>query len=420
MSQRLTLHIGLPKSGTTYLQGLLASHREELRAAGRLYPFVRPEAMFRAAVEVRQQHEVWGLPPEEVDGTWRALLDRVREVGLPAVISHEILAGCSPEHAARVAADVAGHEVHLVVTCRDLLRQAMGHWQEEVKNGRPWSYDEMVAALPTAAESADQELGFWSSQDLVGVLDRWSAALPSATVHVVTAPPSGSPPDELWRRFAEAAAIPADALDPTDSEPGANRSLGAAQVRFLREVLVALDGRVGQPDHAHVVKRWFAQKVLAERGGEPARATPELAGLLLERSAGWADGLLTTAGEADAVSEKIGLFRTNGGEDKPVYLQFAFSYARNASEARQEAYDQWRSNMLPVEQLADYDRVSQFDEVSKNISVEDVINAIPVYSDIRALRESIQKYLELDIDRLILHNVSRRQEIFIEDYGQTA
>ena len=291
---RLTLHVGLPKSGTTYLQGLLASHREQLREAGVLYPFVRPEAMFRAAVEVREQHGLWGLPhdgPDGIDGTWRALLDRVREVGLPAIISHEILAGASPAHAARVAADLDGLDVHLVVTCRDLLRQAMGHWQEEVKNGRPWSYDEMVSALASPAESADEELGFWRSQDLVGVLDRWSAALPGATVHVVTAPPPGSPPALLWERFAAAAALPPDVLDPAETDPasGANRSLGAAQVRFLREVLVALDGRVGQPDHAHVVKRWFAQQVLAGRAGDPARPTPELAAHLTDRSAGWAD-----------------------------------------------------------------------------------------------------------------------------------
>jgi hypothetical protein len=291
-AQRLTLHVGLPKSGTTYLQGLLASHREELRAAGVLYPFVRPEAMFRAAVEVREQYAVWGLPADEVDGTWQALLDRVREVGLPAVISHEILAGCSPEHAARVATDLSqgeGFDVHLVVTCRDLLRQAMGHWQEEVKNGRPWSYDELVAALPTPEESAAEEQGFWRSQDLVGVLDRWSAALPEATVHVVTAPPPGSPPEVLWRRFAEAADLPPDVLDPRETDPasGANRSLGAAQVRLLREVLVELDGRIGQPDHAHVVKRRFAQQTLASRGGEPARPTPALAAYLAERSASW-------------------------------------------------------------------------------------------------------------------------------------
>jgi hypothetical protein len=290
--RRLTLHLGLPKSGTTYLQGLLASHREQLRAAGAVYPFVRPEAMFRAAVELREQYDEWGLPAQEVDGTWASLLDRVREVGLPGIISHEILAGASPAVAVRVARDLSqgdGFEVHLVVTCRDLLRQAMAHWQEEVKNGRPWSYAEFVTALPTPAESADEEHGFWRSQDLVGVLDRWSAALPEATVHVVTAPPHGSSPEVLWTRFAEASGLPPDVLDPRETDPGSgpNRSLGAAQVRFLREVLVALDGRIGQPDHAHVVKRWFAQQVLADRPGESARPTKELADLLAERSAGW-------------------------------------------------------------------------------------------------------------------------------------
>lgn len=292
--QRLTLHVGLPKSGTTYLQGLLASHRDQLRAAGAVYPFVRPEAMFRAAVELRRQYDVWGLPaagPDGVDGTWERLLARVREVGLPGIISHEILAGCSPEVLEQVARDVDGFEVHLVVTCRDPLRQAMGHWQEEVKNGRPWTYAEFVEALPTPEESTAAELGYWRSQDLVDVLDRWSVALPAATVHVVTAPPPGSPPEVLWTRFAEAAGLPFDVLDPNETDPasGPNRSLGAAQVRLLREVLLALDGRVRQPDHALVVKRWFAQQVLAGRVGEAAAPTPELAALLVERTADWAE-----------------------------------------------------------------------------------------------------------------------------------
>ncbi|MBX3253875.1 MAG: TIGR03885 family FMN-dependent LLM class oxidoreductase [Chitinophagaceae bacterium] len=135
-------------------------------------------------------------------------------------------------------------------------------------------------------------------------------------------------------------------------------------------------------------------------------------------SAGWADGLLTTAGETDAVAKKIELFRSHSGAGKPVYLQFAFSYARNKGEAQQEAYDQWRSNTLPAEQLADFARVEQFDEASEHVSPEEVLKMIPVYSDIGALLERIHQYLSLDIDRLILHNVSRRQEIFIEDYGK--
>jgi hypothetical protein len=62
-------------------------------------------------------------------------------------------------------------------------------------------------------------------------------------------------------------------------------------VGFVLALLGALGGRVGQPYHAQVVLGWFAQRVLAERGGEPARATPELAELLAARSAGWADAV---------------------------------------------------------------------------------------------------------------------------------
>ena len=42
-------------------------------------------------------------------------------------------------------------------------------------------------------------------------------------------------------------------------EPSAAERLGAAQVALLREVVTALDGRLGQPHYAHVVKRFFAQ-----------------------------------------------------------------------------------------------------------------------------------------------------------------
>ena len=75
--QRVVLHVGLPKTGTTYLQAVLAHHRDALREAGVLYPFVRPQAMFLGAVEVRGSREKFGLTAEDVAGTWQALCDRV-------------------------------------------------------------------------------------------------------------------------------------------------------------------------------------------------------------------------------------------------------------------------------------------------------------------------------------------------------
>jgi len=69
---RVVLHVGLPKTGTTYLQAVLAHHRDALREIGVLYPFVRPQAMFLGAVEVRGSREKFGLTADDVAGTWQA------------------------------------------------------------------------------------------------------------------------------------------------------------------------------------------------------------------------------------------------------------------------------------------------------------------------------------------------------------
>ncbi len=94
--QPLYLHVGLPKSGTTFLQGLMANNRNRLKSAGFIYPFIRRETMFHTAVELRGQHERWGLRPETIDGTWQLVLDRIRGFGGTGIVSHELLAAATP------------------------------------------------------------------------------------------------------------------------------------------------------------------------------------------------------------------------------------------------------------------------------------------------------------------------------------
>lgn len=260
--QALHLHIGLPKSGTTFLQALLAGNRDQLRQAGVIYPFVRPEAMFHAAVELRGQHAQWGLAPELVDGTWQQLLDRVRDFDGDGIISHELLAGATAPLVERVARDTEGLDLHIVVTARDLGRQATAHWQEQVKNGRRWSFATFRSELFGPGESEAEEDGFWRSQDLGSVLRRWGAVVPPGNVHLVTVPRDGGATMELWRRFAAAVGLDLEGLELT-LPPRVNESLGCAQVALLRQVLDALDDRLEQPHHAHVVKRFFAQTQLA-------------------------------------------------------------------------------------------------------------------------------------------------------------
>ncbi|MEO6511813.1 MAG: hypothetical protein ABIO16_12525 [Nocardioides sp.] len=281
------LHVGLPKTGTTYLQELLAHHRDELRGAGVLYPFVKPQAMFLGAVEVRGSREKFGLTEADVAGTWAALCERALAHDGVSVISHEILGGAEPDEIAVALAPLDGLRVDVVVTARDLGRQATAHWQEEVKLGDVGSF----ADFEREQYRADVPRGgprphFWHAQDHAAALARWATAVPADRVHLVTAPPPGAPAATLWERFADACGIPAGLVDPS-SVPPANPSLNIEAIALLRAVNQALAGLLTPREHARYVKRDLAEGRLAGRPGTPARTPGDLADVLVPATRAW-------------------------------------------------------------------------------------------------------------------------------------
>ncbi|MCW2767099.1 MAG: hypothetical protein JWO11_3058 [Nocardioides sp.] len=289
----MVLHIGLPKTGTTYLQALLADNRDRLRAGGVLYPFLGPGAMFRGAVEVRASHDKFGLGADEVAGTWRALCERARAYPGTTVISHEVLAGSTLEQIAAATAPLAGLELHVVVTARDLGRQAIAHWQEEVKLGDTRSFADFEreqfradTGPDTGPDAGGVRPHFWHAQDFADALRRWSTAVPPQRVHLVVGPAPGAAPDELWRRFADGAGIDWALVDAGAADP-ANPSLGAAEIRHLRAVNAALDRRLDARSYNRLVKRRYAEGVLARRPGAPPRTPASLGPLFQRVTRGW-------------------------------------------------------------------------------------------------------------------------------------
>jgi hypothetical protein len=255
------IHVGVPKSGTTFLQAALATLRPALRSSGVLYPRVGPESMFRAAVDIRGNPQSWGRDSSDVDGTWDALCRKARDFNGRTVISHELLAG-APEWQADLALSKLGDlEVHVIVTARDLARQVTAEWQEGIKHGRRVTFEEFRTRILSESNEHSHAQRFWSSQDLPDVLARWGAQLPPERVHVVCCPPPGSDRKMLWRRFADAVGFDPEPFEP-DLPDWNNPSLGTVQIDLLRRVNGALDGRLVQPAYGRVVKRYFAQKVL--------------------------------------------------------------------------------------------------------------------------------------------------------------
>lgn len=142
--------------------------------------------------------------------------------------------------------------------------------------------------------------------------------------------------------------------------------------------------------------------------------TLETAGWLGE----WADGLLTTCDDIGYTRQKVDAFKSKGGEGKPVFLQLSFSYAREKEQAIMSAWDQWRSNMVSLEKLADLSLPAHYDEASRDITPEQVAERIPVFTSMGEIAERIRLLNEnCNPDRIVLHNVNHYQEDFIEDYG---
>ena len=279
MSQRVFLHVGVPKSGTTFLQSSLDRNRKALRESGVFYPGGQ-DRMFLAALDVRGAHAAWGRKRAEVEGTWDTLCRRARAHDGTTVISHELFGAASAHQVTAALTMLKGLQVHVVFTARDPARQAAAEWQEDIKHGRRLRFEQFRRQVLDASSETDYAVRFRASQDLPAVLARWGASLPPSRVHLVCCPPPDADPRALWGQFGDVVGFDASRFEPAGPDC-ANPSLGNVEVGLLRRVNVALDKRLVQPEYGEVVKRLYAQEILSARRSPrpvvPARMYDDLA-----------------------------------------------------------------------------------------------------------------------------------------------
>lgn len=229
MADVVHLHVGAPKTGTTYVQGRLYANRSALAGHGVHYP-VGPNAdMFPPALDLIDRH--WGGLRDAVRGEWAALASRIRRSSGTVVVSQEFLAAARPEQVTRAMQDLGDAEVHVVYSARDIARQVPAAWQELVKHRDGRSYRSFLKSI-RRAERRGSSVWFWQVQGLPDVLNRWGQGLPTERIHVVTVPQADVPSDEVWRRCCTAFGID-PAWAPQDAARS-NASLGIDEVALLR------------------------------------------------------------------------------------------------------------------------------------------------------------------------------------------
>ena len=276
MSCVVRLHIGAPKTGTTYVQDRLTLNSASLGRHGVTIPtknrFVPADLFqFRAALDLLGQD--WGGPAGHAEGAWETLLRRIERTEGSAIVSHEILAPAKPDRVAQALSDLSRTaEVHVVYSARDLARQLPAAWQESIKQGRKWTFRRFL----DRAESG--KTWFYRAFDLPSVLGRWGADLPPERVHLVTVPPRSAPRDPegnlLWARMCAALGVdPSWAPRDTDR---ANPSLGAAETQVVRQLNRRMARKVRRdPRYDEMVLQVLAHRELAQRGSRRGAASGE-------------------------------------------------------------------------------------------------------------------------------------------------
>ena len=132
----------------------------------------------------------------------------------------------------------------------------------------------------------------------------------------------------------------------------------------------------------------------------------------------WADGLITTNTDIEKLTRIKDAFYNGGGENKPLFLQVALSYAATDKKAIEAAHDQWRNNVVDPDLLADLSLPDQFDHAARNIKHEDMREKILVSANMQYYIDQIGNYIDQGFERIILHNVNKNQEQFIADFGE--
>jgi hypothetical protein len=259
---RVYLHVGEPKTGTTFLQHALWANRARIAAQGVLLPGYTRRDHSRASRDLRGTPRQPSDPSDPWAGEWDVLVREALHAREAAVISDELLAVCNAPQADRAARSLAAAELHLILTVRDIASLLPAEWQESIKTRRSVPWEQWLADVIAAEPAADRrrQSWFWTAHDTLATLGLWSQHLPPDRVHVITMPRQTSPGD-LWTGFASVLGIDAGSADL--SQARVNSSLGLAQIEFLRRMNLALPGEIPDWYYTRYLKQLLPHDVLS-------------------------------------------------------------------------------------------------------------------------------------------------------------
>lgn len=292
MAERLLLHIGTQKSGTTYLQRVLARLSGQLKAEGVLYPtrlqgrreIYNHEAAAYGLLGTASFPWVATSRAEGQASAWERLRRKVQDWDGTAIVSGEAFSVVDPHAARRLVDSLGVPNTHVIITARDLGRVMPSSWQQHIRNGRSTSFASYLQQqAERRGEGSARDLAcrwdddpgqtFWRAYAIGALVERWAPL--ARTVSVVTVPRRGAGPDELWHRFRRSLDLGPllPETPPAIDDLAANVGLTEPEVLVLAALNREIDAtKADSPDmralRARIVRDAFATR---ESRGAPVR-----------------------------------------------------------------------------------------------------------------------------------------------------
>jgi coenzyme F420-dependent glucose-6-phosphate dehydrogenase len=135
------------------------------------------------------------------------------------------------------------------------------------------------------------------------------------------------------------------------------------------------------------------------------------------------DGIITPGAPPEKVAallEKFAEGAREAGKDPdrmPKILQLHLSWAPTHEEALRNALVEWPNGGMKFPKQ-DIRSPFDFEQMAKLVRPEDFVGRMVISEDPGVHRAEIQRFLDLGIDRVYLHNVGRNQSEWIETFGR--
>ena len=305
MAERLVLHIGTQKSGTTYLQRVLQALSPSIRRQGVLYP------LRLAGKKEIYNHEAaaYGLlgtaafpwvPPvraQAQEESWAGLIRKVQRWEGTVIVSGEALSVIDAHNAARLVDSLGVDDTDIIITARDLGRVLPSSWQQHIRNGRSTRFDTFLRQMEQRrgagdraerrrAWEVDPDHTFWRAYAIGSLVDRWAPLANSVTV--VGVPHRPTDRHALWHRFVDAVDLTEVLPDTPPEVDTVSANVGLTEPETL--VLAGLNRALDNGDLPEPQRRALRGQIIREgfAGRDQRGQRVRLPGEWVERVSTWA------------------------------------------------------------------------------------------------------------------------------------